>query len=140
MISKIMVGIYFVLVLPIISLAGTTTEKENKAVIAAEKWLSMVDAGTYTKSWQEASEYFRAAVTREQWEQSFNSVRKPLGRLITRKVKRTKYLTSLPGVPDGEYVVIQFVTSFERKKSAIETVTPVLESDGKWRVSGYYIK
>lgn len=26
------------------------------------------------------------------------------------------------------------------KKSAIETVTPMMDKDGKWRVSGYYIK
>jgi hypothetical protein len=45
----------------------------------------------------------------------------------------------LPGAPDGEYVVIQFESSFEKKKSAVETVTPMLEKDGKWRVSGYYI-
>ncbi len=44
------------------------------------------------------------------------------------------------GAPDGEYVVIQFETSFEHKRSAIETVTPMMDRDGKWRVSGYYIK
>jgi hypothetical protein len=45
-----------------------------------------------------------------------------------------------PGAPDGEYVVIQFETSFEKKKSSIETITPIKEKDGSWRVSGYYIK
>ncbi|MEW6584469.1 MAG: DUF4019 domain-containing protein, partial [Nitrospirota bacterium] len=54
-------------------------------------------------------------------------------------VKSKKYATSLPGAPDGEYVVIEFETSFENKKSAVETVTPMMDS-GKWRVSGYYIK
>ena len=49
-------------------------------------------------------------------------------------------MSSIPGAPDGEYVVIQFKTSFENKKSGIETVTPMLDKDGKWRVSGYYIK
>ena len=42
--------------------------------------------------------------------------------------------------PDGQYVVIQFTSSFENKKSAIETITPMLDPDGQWRVSGYYIK
>jgi hypothetical protein len=54
-----------------------------------------------------------------------------------RDVLRT---TSLPGAPDGDYVVIRFATSFEKKKSAIETVTPMRERNGTWRVSGYYIK
>ena len=60
--------------------------------------------------------------------------------MLKRSVKSKQYATSLPGAPDGEYVVIQYETSFEKKKSAIETVTPMLDKDGKWRVSGYYIK
>jgi hypothetical protein len=79
-------------------------------------------------------------VKEEQWKQSLQAVRKPLGKLITRKIKTKTYKTSLPGAPDGDYVVIQFETSFEHKKSAIETVTPLMDKDGKWRVSGYYIK
>jgi hypothetical protein len=67
-------------------------------------------------------------------------VRKPLGKVIKRSVKSKQYATSLPGAPDGEYVIIQYETSFEKKKVSIETVTPMLEKDGKWRVSGYYIK
>ncbi len=46
----------------------------------------------------------------------------------------------MPGAPDGEYVVIQYDSSFEHKQAAVETVTPMLDKDGKWRVSGYYIK
>ena len=87
-----------------------------------------------------AAQLFKAAVTKQQWEQSMVGVRRPLGKLISRKVKSKQYATSLPGAPDGEYVVIQFQTSFENKRAAIETVTPMLDKDGKWRVSGYYIK
>lgn len=114
--------------------------QENAAVIAAENWLAMVDAGRYAESWQEASELFRNAVTLAQWKQSLQGARKPLGKLINRKVRTTTYKTSLPGAPDGKYVVIEFDTSFEKKKSALETVTPTMEKDGKWKVSGYYIK
>jgi hypothetical protein len=28
----------------------------------------------------------------------------------------------------------------EHKQSAVETITPMLDKDGKWRISGYYIK
>ena len=114
--------------------------KEAAAVSAAEKWLATVDAGKYAASWKEAAEFFRNAVKPEQWEQSMQSARKPLGKLISRKVQTKIYKTSLPGAPDGEYVVIQLETSFENKKTAIETVTPMMDKDGNWRVSGYYIK
>jgi hypothetical protein len=114
--------------------------KEAAAVSATEKWLATVDAEQYAASWKEAAEVFRNAVRPEQWEQSMLAVRKPLGKLISRKVQRKSYKTSLPGAPDGEYVVIQFETSFVNKKAAIETVTPMMDNDGTWRVSGYYIK
>lgn len=114
--------------------------KERVAVAAAKKWLTMVDQGKYEESWKEAAQYFKNAVTQDQWRQSLQAVRKPLGNLIFRKVKSRAYMTSLPSAPDGEYVVIQFETSFANKKSAIETVTPMLDKDGSWRVSGYYIK
>jgi Protein of unknown function (DUF4019) len=63
-----------------------------------------------------------------------------MGKLVSRKVKSASYTTFLPGAPDGEYVVIEFNTSFGNKKSGIETVTPKMDKDGTWRVSGYYIK
>lgn len=116
------------------------SEKEKIAVVGAEKWLGIVDEGKYAESWKEAAEYFRNTIKQDQWDQAVQAVRKPLGKLVSRKVKSTSYKTSLPGAPDGQYVVIEFETSFENKKSAIETVTPMMDKDGKWRLSGYYIK
>jgi hypothetical protein len=113
---------------------------ENLATPIAESWLALVDDGKYEDSWKATSSYFRNAVTKEQWINSMNAYRKPLGKIITRKVESEHYTTSLPGAPDGEYVVIQCKTSFTNKKSATETITPMKDKDGKWRVSGYYIK
>jgi len=129
----------FILITAGFSIAADSGE-EKAAVAAAEKWVALVDAGKYADSWKEASEYFKSAVDQGQWEQSIQSARKPLGKIILRKVKSKTYQSTLPGAPDGEYVIIQFETSFQHKKSAIETVTPMLDKDGQWRVSGYYIK
>ncbi len=115
-------------------------EAERAAVEAAQSWLSVVDSEEYGSSWDEAADYFKGAVSTEQWQQTMEAVRKPLGNTVSRVLKSKRYHTSLPGAPDGEYVVIQFNTSFDNKKSAIETVTPMKDEDGKWRVSGYYIK
>jgi hypothetical protein len=114
--------------------------KEKAAVISSQKWLSLIDEGKYPESWKEASEFFRKSIDQDQWEKTLQAVRNPLGKLITRKLKSKTFQTSLPGAPDGEYVVIQFDTIFENKKSSIETVTPMREKDGWWRVAGYYIK
>ena len=113
---------------------------EEAAVAASQAWLALVDEGNYSGSWEEAAEYFRAAVTVEQWQRSLRAFREPLRGVLSRKLKFKQYTNTLPGAPDGEYVVIQYETSFENKESAIETITPMLDKDGKWRVSGYYIK
>jgi len=110
------------------------------AVSAALSWLTLVDNKKYVKSWDEASQYFKNTVTSKQWSQIIQATLVPLGGKISRKLKSTNYATSLPDAPDGEYVVIQYETSFENKRSAIETITPMLDKDGRWRVSGYYIK
>jgi hypothetical protein len=114
--------------------------KVSKAEQASAKWLSEVDNGQFSKSWEAASAYLKKAVDENRWEKSLTAVRKPLGKVLARKVLSSTYTKTLPGAPDGEYVVIQYRTSFENKASALETVTPSLEMDGKWRVSGYYIK
>ena len=115
-------------------------DAEKAALAAAKAWLQLVDEGKYTESWNEASEYFKRAITKEQWEQTVQAVREPLGKTVFRKLKSKQYATTLPGAPDGEYVVIQFDSSFTNKKTAVETITPMLDKDGMWRVSGYYIK
>ncbi len=113
---------------------------EDEARKTAEQWLALIDGGKFAESWKTAAGYFKTAVTEEQWEHSLDAARKPLGDMISRKLKSAKYTKSLPGAPDGEYVVLEFKTSFAKKKEAIETVTPMLDKDGKWRVSGYFIK
>jgi hypothetical protein len=113
---------------------------KQEAQQAAESWLSLVDAGKYDDSWSTASSLFRKAVSQEQWRSAVQAVRDPLGTVKTRALKSATYSTSRPGAPDGEYVAIQYQTTFEHKQFAIETVTPLHEADGHWRVSGYYVK
>jgi len=95
--------------------AKDNPREEEIALSVSNSWLLLVDSGKYGESWDEAAEYFRNAIDKEQWQKSLNAVRKPLGKLIKRRVKSKKYYTSLPGAPDGEYVVIQYETSFEKK-------------------------
>ncbi len=113
---------------------------ESAAIEAARGWLAIVDRGAYRDSWQQASQYFKQAVKPANWQKQLAAVRDPLGAVLQREVKGATYTTSVPGAPDGEYVVVQFQTTFEKKRSAVETVTPMKEKDGSWRVSGYFIR
>ena len=134
------VPVFALIAIACAALPAGAEDPEEHALKAAKSWLALVDEGEYAKSWDTAATYFKGAVTEEKWEQAVKAVRAPLGQVLSRKVKSAQYATTLPGAPDGEYVVIQFDTSFENKKSAVETVTPMKDKDGTWRVSGYYIK
>jgi hypothetical protein len=129
------------LIIPITILLSIASESKSlDAFDASMKWLDLVDNGKYQESYNQSSAYFRSVVLKEDWVRIIDAVRGPLGNVISRDFKSSQYTTSLPGAPDGEYVVIQFDTSFANKKTAIETITPMKDDDGQWRVSGYYIK
>ena len=113
---------------------------EDLAQAAAESWLRLSDAGDGAASWEQAAKLFKGVVTKEQWTQALAGVRPPLGKVVSRKLTSRQYSEKLPGAPDGKYVVIQYETVFEKKASAVETITPMLDPDGVWRVSGYLIR
>ena len=128
------------LLLGTLGVAQDMTGKTKAAEDAAEAWLRFVDSGDYSQSWIEASSLFKSHVTEKEWEQQVQAARGPLGALISRKLRSAQFKTELPGAPDGQYVALQYDSSFASKKSAVETVTPMLDTDGKWRVSGYFIR
>lgn len=116
------------------------SDDQREATEAAKAWLELIDTGRVDDSWEAAAGFFKNAVKKEQWRDMMAAVRGPLGNVLSRELTSVEYRTTLPGAPDGEYVVVQFATSFEHKKSAVETVTPMRGRDGTWRVSGYFIR
>ena len=128
---------FFVAVCPMMVVASDG--KVQAAEEAAADWLALVDANAYEASWNEAAALFRSQVNPSDWSKSVAAARHPLGGVIARKLLDATYATTLPGAPDGEYVVLQFQTDFENKTQAVETVTPMLD-EGRWRVSGYYVR
>ncbi|MFH1730284.1 MAG: DUF4019 domain-containing protein [Planctomycetota bacterium] len=113
---------------------------EKAGVEAADKWLKLMDDGKYEESWDETGEYLKAVIPKQRWTEGVAPARRVMGKLVSRTVSSTQYATTLPGAPDGEYVLVQYQTVFENKKAAVEAVTVSREKDGAWRVSGYFIR
>ena len=121
--------------------AARTQEIDTKAAEgAAEIWLSLVDNETYAQSWETAAAGFKNAITSERWQTAVANARRPMGKLKQRSLDTATAARTLPGAPDGEYVVFQFNTAFENKAAAVETVTAAKDSDGIWRIAGYFVK
>lgn len=122
-----------------VSVGVASEDQEKAAKRAALAWLALVDSGEYSASWEQAARLFKTQIGTDEWVKAVRSARRPFGALVSRRIASSHYTTTLPGAPDGEYVVLQFETRFENKAGATETVTPMLD-DGTWRVSGYYIR
>ncbi len=134
--------IVFVVIIAISVLAASSwaakTEKEKAAVAVAGKWLALIDTGKYSDSWRDANEYFKKSVKQDPWENTVRSVRRTTGKMISRKLKNKIDKKPSPGEPQGQYIIVQYSTSFQNKKSATEEVVTTLDKDGRWKVSGYH--
>ena len=126
----------------VLSLTGARAqEPDTKAARAAvDSWLSLIDAADYAKSWDESATFFKNAITSEKWQAAVKTARSQFGAFKSRTLKSATTATTLPGAPDGEYVVFDFDAVYERKAAAAERVTVVREKDGRWRVVGYFVK
>ena len=120
--------------------AADTSAKEKAAQPAAESWLVLVDTAKLKESWEQAAQVFQKAVSKEDWASAVQQAREPLGKFKARKLKFSQYKDSLPGAPAGEYVLLQYESSFEAMEKASEVISLTLEKDGKWRVVGYFVR
>ena len=120
--------------------ASAQDDKIADAEEAALAWLAIVDEGDYGGSWDEAARFFKGRVPRSRWQDAARAARGPQGALDSRGVRSSQYETELPGAPEGKYVVVQYDSSFANNRSAIETISLVLDGDRGWRVTGYFIR
>jgi len=116
--------------------AETDEQPPTKSVLS---WLSEVDSERYVESWNQAAPLFQKQLSSNDWNHALTISRKPLGKKLSRKVISSNRHSSLPGVPQGDYFVFLFATSFENKVKAVETVT-VTKLNNEWKVIGYFIK
>ena len=115
---------------------GAPVQDTQAAQKAADAWLTQVDKENYPEAWKGFSSFFQERMTFEKWKQQIQSARSIFGKFESRKQKGATPTTTLPGAADGNYVTIQYDTTFEKKKSALETLTLKLEKDGKWEADG----
>ena len=119
--------------------ATASPADEQAAVTAAKAWLALVDKGQVGQAWESSASFMKAAAPKQQFINQVKPIRDAFGKVLSRNLKSKQFTRSVPGAPDGEYVIIQFDTVFEKKKDAVETITP-MKDKGQWRVSGYFIK
>jgi hypothetical protein len=108
-----------------------------------KSWLAIVDSGKYAESWEKAADSFQRTISKEEWVARLEKVRRPLGKVISRKLRSLKFpckLRSLKDAAVGTRVEQKFNTSFDGLLAAMETSTCSKQPDGSWRITGYLIR
>jgi hypothetical protein len=111
----------------------------SPAVASAEQWVGLVDRGLYRDSWEQAGAMLKAQIGKPGWAAAVEPVRKPLGAVVSRKLRSETPTRTLPGVPDGDYDVLEFETDFAGSHKTTETIFLAREASG-WKVDGYFVK
>jgi hypothetical protein len=119
--------------------AAATDSATAAAEHVAAAWLPLIDWGRDAESWNAAASLFRSKVSAAQWRESLRNARVPLGAVKGRQLRWAAHTTTLANAPQGEYVVIQYVTNFAGGR-AIETVVVARDTDDRWRPAGYFIR
>ena len=112
--------------------------KEEGLKVAFD-WLNSVDNQKYDKSYDQSGLYFKSNIPRYKWLSLIDKIKTSLGKVDLRVLIDVQYKNKIPKMPDGEYVLIRFVTDFEKKNKVYESLTLSVENNGI-KVIGYLIK
>ena len=133
----------FVGAIAVLALAAPALAQDpraSEAQRAAREWLAYTDAIDAAASWQRAGQKFRNAVPIAQWTKALKEQREPRGKTIQRTILASQFPRQIPGYEEGDYALIRFRTAFANRPSSEESLTLQRESDGVWRVVGYFIR
>jgi hypothetical protein len=112
---------------------------EEAAQREALGFLGYLDHGRYADSYAYTGMLIRATNDRDAFALQIKKARAGTGALQSRNLIDASYATSVPGAPEGQYVLLHYQASFANRPDAVETLTLAF-AKGYWRVSGYYIK
>lgn len=127
---------------------STLNQKDNQSEMAAwllqsaqvaNDYVNGLDKEQYAQSWSKGDQVFQNMISKEEWTQALEMSRKPLGKLISRKIKDQRPATDPQGLPKGSYMVVEYDTSFEKAPSSGELLTLRRGNDGTWRVLTYQV-
>jgi hypothetical protein len=109
---------FMVLTIP----AGAESYSKDQLREEAIIYLELLDQGRFAEAWQVMSPIFQALEPRVQWHNRQQAIRAAYGALEFREFFLMEYRDHYLLSPDGEYIIVQFKTSFQHKATTTETV------------------
>lgn len=106
---------------------------------AAKKYLLTVDRCCYQECWIRCDKLLQLSVKQADWESDLKTARDRLGKLSKRELKSQQLVWDPVGLPKGQYLQIEFSSSFEKKGALTERLTMKRDIDDSWKVLMYQI-
>jgi len=120
--------------------AADANEKQAAGTKVAADFLVLIDSGKYGDAYKQLAPDQEPGPKKSTWQTDVSRYRHHIGKLRGRKLLSAEYSKKAIEGAEGEYVIVTFMSSFERLGSAVEVVIPQLQPDGTWVISGYSIK
>lgn len=120
--------------------AGAPVQVNDMALQQGKAWLQLVDDGLYAQSWDVSSAIFKTSVSQAKWIEALQLIRQPLGVTKSRELAKTQAPSTLPGLPDGDYLILTFSTSFDGNASLATETLSLVKINGEYRTIGYFIR
>jgi hypothetical protein len=120
-------------------LSAALHKAKAHALVSAQSWLTLFDSGKFGDTWSTSATEFQAAVSKDVWTLQATAAEDMTGPLISRKLKSEAYTEALPNAPPGRYIILEFNCEYQKRRTATETVAMTEESNGEWKVDGYYV-
>jgi len=106
----------------------------------ALSFLELVDQGRYDDAWLSTSTLFQNLNNQDQWQSRQQAIRAGYGALSSRQIHLISYRQTYSLSPDGQYVVVQFESSYTNKADTIETVVLDCRTAPECSIRAYIIR
>lgn len=113
------------------------TPQETAAQAVAKSWLALADAGNDADSYVAMAPLAREQVSAEKWKAVLEKVRADGGARQTRELKSSRFSTKSPAGRTGEFVFLEYDTTFEKGGRVTENLALMKCDDGKFHVVQY---
>lgn len=113
----------------------------SKAIVAAENWLRLVDSAKYSEAYNRSGRLIKIVMEEDVFADELRDNVKRYGNIVSRIFTFYKHFNKLPGVPQGKYVVIQYISKYSKSTNLklTEIVTVGLNEKKDLVVEGYYL-
>lgn len=110
-----------------------------QALSTAETFAATIDSQDYQGAYLSGSALFRLTYPQSEWIDKSERTGKLLGKAQQRKLKAVRAVSTYPGLPDGDYLLVYFEVQTERKDKAAEVML-VGQVGSTWQVCSYSIR